>query len=89
MQIAVMDGAGYPEGLQADTLNFYTRMISTVDTYHAITTNRCHDSSRRATGAMKILFGCHSTQFEAVLVEKFIECLGTYPIGLLVELRTG
>jgi len=38
---------------------------------------------------MKIFFGCHSTQFEAVLVEKFIECLGIYLIGLLVAFRTG
>jgi len=38
---------------------------------------------------MKILFGSRSTQFEPILVEKFIECLGIYPIGSLVELRSG
>lgn len=84
-----MDGGGYPRGLQADTLNLYTRMISIVDTYDAITTNRCYDNSRSATEAIKILFNCRSTQFEPVLVEKFIECLGIYPTGSLVELRTG
>jgi len=40
-----MDGAGCPEGLQADTLNSHTRMISIVDTYYVITTDRCYDSS--------------------------------------------
>ncbi|MFK7864789.1 MAG: HD-GYP domain-containing protein [Pseudohongiellaceae bacterium] len=84
-----MDGSGYPRGLRADTLNLYTRMISIVDTYDAITTNRCYDKSRPATEAMKILFSCRSTQFEPVLVEKFIECLGIYPTGSLVELRSG
>jgi hypothetical protein len=44
--------------------------------------------SRPAAEVMKILFGCHSTQFEAVLVQKFIECLDIYLIGLLVEFRT-
>jgi len=84
-----MDGGGYPRGLRANSLNLYTRMISIVDTYDAITTNRCYDNSRPATEAMKILFNCRDTQFEPVLVEKFIECLGIYPTGSLVELRTG
>ena len=84
-----MDGSGYPRGLKADSLNLYTRMISIVDTYDAITTNRCYDKSRPATEAMKVLFGCRSTQFEPALVEKFIECLGIYPTGSLVELHSG
>ncbi len=84
-----MDGAGYPRGIRADSLNLYTRMISIVDTYDAITTNRCYDKSRPAAEAIKILFSCRNTQFEPVLVEKFIECLGIYPTGSLVELKTG
>ena len=84
-----MDGSGYPRGVRADSLNLYTRMISIVDTYDAITTNRCYDKSRPAAEAIKILFGSRDTQFEPVLVEKFIECLGIYPTGSLVELKTG
>lgn len=83
------DGTGYPRGVKATSLHAYTRIISIVDTYDAITTNRCYDKSRPATEAMKILFNCRSTQFEPNLVEKFIECLGIYPIGSLVELRSG
>ena len=84
-----MDGSGYPRGVRADTLNLYTRMISIVDTYDAITTSRCYDKSRPAAEAIKILFSCRDTQFEPILVEKFIECLGIYPTGSLVELKTG
>lgn len=84
-----MDGSGYPRGVRADSLNLYTRMISIVDTYDAITTNRCYDKSRPAAEAIKILFGSRDTQFEPILVEKFIECLGIYPTGSLVELKTG
>jgi HD-GYP domain-containing protein (c-di-GMP phosphodiesterase class II) len=83
-----MDGSGYPRGMAAESLNLYTRMISIVDTYDAITTNRCYDNSRPATEAMKILFSCRSTQFEPILVEKFIECLGIYPTGSMVELHS-
>jgi len=84
-----MDGSGYPRGVRADSLDLYTRMISIVDTYDAITTTRCYDKSRPAAEAIKILFGCRNTQFEPILVEKFIECLGIYPTGSLVELKTG
>lgn len=84
-----IDGSGYPRGVRANSLNLYTRMISIVDTYDAITTNRCYDKSRSATEAIKILFSCRNTQFEPILVEKFIECLGIYPTGSLVELKTG
>lgn len=83
-----VDGSGYPRGIRADQLNLYTRIISIVDTYDAITTNRCYDSSRPANEAMKVLFKCRETQFEPILVEKFIECLGIYPTGSLVELHT-
>ena len=84
-----MDGAGYPRGVRANSLDLYTRMISIVDTYDAITTNRSYDRSRPAGEAIKILFSCRDTQFEPILVEKFIECLGIYPTGSLVELKTG
>lgn len=84
-----VDGGGYPRGVQANSLNLYTRMISIVDTYDAITTNRCYDQSRPATEAIKILFSCRNSQFEPILVEKFIECLGIYPTGSLVELKSG
>ena len=83
------DGGGYPRGIKSESLHLYTKMISIVDTYDAITTNRCYDKSRPATEAIKILFACRNTQFDAVLVEKFIECLGIYPIGSLVELHSG
>jgi len=36
------DGSGYPRGIKAETLHAYTRIISIVDTYDAITTNRCY-----------------------------------------------
>ena len=83
-----VDGSGYPRGIRADQLNLYTRIISIVDTYDAITTNRCYDSSRPPNEAMKVLFKCRETQFEPLLVEKFIECMGIYPTGSLVELHT-
>lgn len=84
-----IDGGGYPRGAKASKLSLYTRIISIVDAYDAITTNRCYDNSRPATEAIKILFSCRDSQFDGWLVEEFIACLGIYPTGSLVELRSG
>lgn len=84
-----IDGGGYPRGARASNLGLYTRIISIVDTYDAITTNRCYDNSRPATEAIKILFSCRDSQFDGWLVEEFIACLGIYPTGSLVELHSG
>ncbi|MCB1669792.1 MAG: HD-GYP domain-containing protein [Gammaproteobacteria bacterium] len=84
-----IDGGGYPRGAKASNLSLYTRIISIVDTYDAITTNRCYDNSRPASEAIKILFSCRDSQFDGWLVEEFIGCLGIYPTGSLVELRSG
>ena len=84
-----IDGLGYPRGTKANTLGLYTRIISIVDAYDAITTNRSYDRSRPATEAIKILFSCRDSQFDGWLVEEFIACLGIYPTGSLVELRSG
>lgn len=84
-----MDGDGYPHNVKAASLNLCTRIISIVDTYDAITTNRCYDNSRPATEAIRILFSGRDTQFDGWLVEEFIACLGIYPTGSLVELHSG
>ncbi|MBL4820254.1 MAG: HD-GYP domain-containing protein [Gammaproteobacteria bacterium] len=84
-----IDGTGYPRSMEAGSLNLYTRIVSIVDTYDAITTNRCYDNSRPATEAIKILFSFRDVHFDGWLVEQFIECLGIYPTGSLVELHSG
>jgi len=84
-----IDGSGYPLSKEAGALNLYTRIISVVDTYDAITTNRCYDNSRPASEAIKILFSCRDKHFDGWVVEQFIECLGIYPTGSLVELQSG
>ncbi|MCB1669940.1 MAG: HD-GYP domain-containing protein [Pseudomonadales bacterium] len=84
-----IDGTGYPYGTKASTLNLFTRIISIVDAYDAITANRSYDNSRPATEAIKILFYSRGSQFDRWLVEEFIACLGIYPTGSLVELQSG
>jgi len=84
-----LDGAGYPKGALAGGLDFYTRAVAIVDAYDAITSRRCYSSPRSSAEALKILYEARGTQFDEKLVVKFIECVGLYPAGALVELSSG
>lgn len=83
------DGKGYPVGMDASTLNFYTKVVTIVDAYDAITSQRCYSRGNTSATALKILYENSGSQFDPKLVVKFIECIGIYPPGALVEMTSG
>lgn len=84
-----LDGLGYPRGLEATQIPYFTRIISIIDCFDAITSNRVYDRARTVKDAFKVLMDCRETYFDAELVMRFIEWLGIFPVGTLVELHTG
>jgi hypothetical protein len=84
-----IDGMGYPNGADASNLSFYTRITSIVDAYDAMTSNRVYCKEKSSTAALKILYEQRGKQFDQELVVKFIECVGLYPAGCIVELSSG
>jgi HD-GYP domain-containing protein (c-di-GMP phosphodiesterase class II) len=84
-----LDGGGYPNGLSEEEIPLLTRISSIVDVYDAITSDRCyHDAVSPAT-ALENLFKWSSGNFDVSLLERFIKCLGIYPIGSVVQLNSG
>lgn len=83
------DGRGYPRQLGAEHIAPFTRIISIVDTFDAITSNRVYDSARSVKDAFKVLMEMRDQQFDSELVLHFIEWLGIFPVGTLVQLHTG
>ena len=83
------DGRGYPRKLGAELIAPFTRIISIVDTFDAITSNRVYDSARSVKDAFKVLMEMRDQQFDSELVLHFIEWLGIFPVGTLVQLHTG
>ena len=84
-----LDGQGYPRGLGATLIAYFTRIISIIDCFDAITSNRVYDRARTVKDAFKVLMECRDSHFDAELVMRFIEWLGIFPVGTLVELHTG
>lgn len=83
------NGSGYPNGLRHDDIPAFARIAAIVDTYDAITSERSHATARSPSEAIKLLYGSRDQEFQAELVEAFIQAVGIYPAGTLVELSTG
>ena len=84
-----LDGSGYPRGLKGRELSLYARMLAIVDVYDAITSQRVYGDPIPTQDAMRLLYQLRSKSFDARLVEQFIQCLGVYPAGSLVEMDSG
>lgn len=82
-------GGGYPRGLSGDQLTVWSKIVAIVDVYDAITSDRCYHKGMSPTEALTKMYGWRLTDFDPELLEQFIQCLGIYPVGTLVELTSG
>lgn len=84
-----MDGTGYPLGLKGDEISLVGQMSAIVDVYDALTSVRVYKHAWEPTQALKKMIEWCPGHFSTELVQKFIQCLGIYPVGSLVQLNTG
>jgi putative nucleotidyltransferase with HDIG domain len=83
------NGQGYPGGLKAEEIDYYSRIIAVVDRYDALTSDRYYRDGVSPQDAIKVLYELRSDVLEEDLVNGFIQCLGVYPVGTVVELTSG
>ncbi len=83
------NGKGYPSQLDGDQINNMTRIVAIVDVYDAITSDRCYHDAISPYDALKNMYEWVKEDFDKDMIEKFIKCLGIYPIGCVVELNLG
>jgi len=84
-----LDGSGYPRGIDQAGLTQYTKIVSIVDTYDAITSDRCYKRGKPHLTALGILVKAMNKQLDSSYVTKFINCIGFYPQGNLCEMSSG
>jgi HD-GYP domain-containing protein (c-di-GMP phosphodiesterase class II) len=84
-----IDGTGYPRKIKGSGITDFTRMVTLCDVYDAITSDRIYKTGRSSLEAMKILHQNRNSKYDDRLVSHFIECIGLYPPGCIVELRSG
>ncbi|MFD2167751.1 HD-GYP domain-containing protein [Thalassotalea euphylliae] len=84
-----LNGKGYPYQLANDDISQYGRMITICDIFDALTADRVYKSGYCHVKAFNILRKLgEAGELDTSLVNRFIKCMGVYPVGSLVELNS-
>lgn len=83
------DGGGYPSGLSGNNIPLFGKMAGIIDCYDAIISERLHAAAISPHEAVKKLYNWSGSDFQPELIEQFIQVVGVYPVGTLVELSDG
>lgn len=84
-----MNGTGYPFGIPGPKISIFGRMAAIADCYSAMTEKRVYADAVSPHEALQMLSNWSGTQFHPDMVEQFIQSIGAFPVGSLVELSTG
>jgi HD-GYP domain-containing protein (c-di-GMP phosphodiesterase class II) len=83
------DGSGYPRRLTGSEIGLSAEMAGLVDTYCAMSYDRPYRRGLDSERVLRKLYASRGRRFAEPLVIEFIQCIGLYPVGTLVELRSG
>lgn len=85
-----VDGTGYPYRKKGCDLSRFGLISSIVDIYDAITSDRVYHKAVPPFQALQFLYRLgQQGHLDPPLVERFIKCVGVYPVGSCVILNTG
>jgi putative nucleotidyltransferase with HDIG domain len=82
------DLSGYPENVGARKLNLCTMVVSIVDVFDALRSNRAYRAGLATDRIKHIMAQQESTAFNRTLLRRFVNLMGLFPIGTLVRLNT-
>ena len=82
------DGTGYPDRLAGENISVLARMGAICDVYDAVTSNRPYKAGWDPAFALTQMASWQG-HFDRPLFQSFIRCIGIYPTGSLVRMRSG
>ncbi|HAO20939.1 MAG: hypothetical protein BWK80_44585 [Desulfobacteraceae bacterium IS3] len=81
------DLSGYPQTHRHEPLTLFGRIIAIADVYDATTSPRVYRRNAMPPDqALGMMFAHAGTHFDPILLKVFINMVGVYPIGTLLEL---
>ncbi|MBT8132094.1 MAG: HD-GYP domain-containing protein, partial [Gammaproteobacteria bacterium] len=83
------NGTGYPDGLKGTAIPPLGKIAGILDTFVAMTSQRPYADAMSTFEVMRHLDSLADVEFQSELVEQFIQAVGMFPTGSLVELSTG
>ncbi|MDR2140612.1 MAG: HD-GYP domain-containing protein [Deltaproteobacteria bacterium] len=84
-----MDGSGYPDHLKGSDIPYLATICGLSDVYDALTSDRCYHKGMLPHDALKFIYGLRGTHFQPEWVDRFVQSVGIYPPGSVVELNSG
>jgi len=83
------DGSGYPRGLKGYQLGLLGSIAAICDAYDELLALPPYGKGLTSSAAVNGLLQGRGTAFHGPLVEQFIRCVGSFPVGTAVELCSG
>ena len=82
------DGSGYPEGLKADAISPFARIIAIADTYCELLSAKPKRRALMPHEAIEYVMAFSAEWFDPEMVQLFVRQVPLYPSGLMVRLNT-
>jgi HD-GYP domain-containing protein (c-di-GMP phosphodiesterase class II) len=83
------DGSGYPRGLRGNAISLLGSIAGLIDAYDMLIAPAPWGEQISPSVAFGVLFKQRGVKFPPGLVEQFIQCMGAFPVGSVVEMQTG
>ena len=83
------DGKGYPRQLDDDSIPLYAKIVAIAEAYDTMTINQPYRAARSPSDALQELYAQRGKQFDEDLVIRFIDSVGIFPPGSIVEMLNG
>jgi putative nucleotidyltransferase with HDIG domain len=81
------DGHGYPHGLRGEEIPMVARIVHVADAFDAMTSARAYRPARGAAEALRELWRCAGTQFDAEVVRALASALPAIEVSYPEEMR--
>ena len=82
------DFTGYPENVGSRKLNLCSMVVTVVDVFDALRSNRVYRAGMATDRIKAIMQQQDGTAFNRALLRRFVNMMGLYPIGTLVRLNS-
>ena len=83
------DGTGYPRGLRGNAINLLGAIAGLVDAYDMLVAPPPWGENMTPSTALGVLYRNRGEKFTPGLVEQFIQCMGAFPVGSVIEMQSG
>lgn len=83
------NGSGFPEGVRGDRIPLLAKIGGLAEFFETLIGPRETSEPMTPAKAVNLLYDMRNIEFQEDLVEKFIQAVGIYPTGSLVQLNNG